>query len=125
MANDLRYDTRFAQPHTLLRSHVMCRTTKQCPGENSAEPILKPVTGLESMRITGWDPLHWVGGDAPGFTSLSDSQLRRMAGNAFSAFCFAPIFACLLASQGLTPANLDHVSTCRQLCPLCHIGNQC
>ena len=67
---------------------------------------IKPITGLEAMQIIGWDRNHWQAGVNP-YNILTDAQMRRLAGNAFSGFVFSPVFACLLAARGLSYSRED------------------
>ena len=67
--------------------------------------VVKPLNGIEAMRCQGWDISHWCEDLSP-YTVNSDSQLRRLAGNAFNAFPFAALISCIVASQGL---YLDNV----------------
>ena len=60
--------------------------------------MIKPLSGVECMRAMGWDTTHWRYNPYDVFT---DSQLRRLAGNAFSGHCFAAIIAAVVATQGM------------------------
>jgi hypothetical protein len=63
--------------------------SRRCDG---GAPVLRVLTGRELLAIAGWGAVR--------DTAASDATLSSMAGNAFSAFAFGPVF---LAALGAWP----------------------
>ena len=63
--------------------------------------ITRPLTGVESLALVGWDSAFYRGGSA----GVSESCLRSLAGNAFSAFAVAPMLLVVFSGIGLLKAH--------------------
>lgn len=69
-----------------------------------AESTARLLKGVEAMRGIGWDLLDW-NGEFQGVPNMyTEDLLYSLAGNAFSAFAFGLVIACLLAAM-CAPVN--------------------
>jgi hypothetical protein len=76
---------------------------------NEAKLTLRPLSCIESMKLIGWDVKYWRRG-SPNFSDeITPELLYSLAGNAFSCFAFAPLFASILGALGIyhRPAVAD------------------
>ena len=73
--------------------------------------IIKALSGLECMKAQGWDIAHRQ--ESP-YKSCTDSQVRRLAGNAFNGHAFAAMIASVIAVQGLYVES--HARFCKSSC---------
>lgn len=55
---------------------------------------------IEMMRVMGWDLDHWANGPRVWSDVITPDLVTSLAGNAFSAFAFTPLFSAALGSMG-------------------------
>ena len=63
--------------------------------------VIRSLTGVESLALVGRDPAFYRCGSA----GVSESCLRSLAGNAFSAFAVAPMLLVVFSGIGLLKAH--------------------
>jgi len=99
---------------TLTGSSRWCVRRQQTA---TSVPQIRLLTGVEAMRCIGWDLSFWAQlGHANLPAAVDDDLLTNMAGNAFSAYRFCPVAACVMAAFGfgsgdfaMAPAVLDRM----------------
>eukprot|EP00959_Pyramimonas_sp_CCMP1952_P176903 3697445-Pyramimonas_sp.AAC.1 len=67
---------------------------------------LRLLSGVECMRAIGWGLQHWRDPKSVKQGGYSDTLLRSLAGNAYSAFACGPPLAASLAALGLPASEL-------------------
>jgi hypothetical protein len=68
--------------------------------------VLRLLNPIECMRIMGWDLDHWKNQVAPWSDNVTPSLVMSLAGNAFSAFAFTPVFS---SAVGAVRAAVDAI----------------
>ena len=72
---------------------------------------IRQLHAVEQMRMIGWDLGHWRQGPELWSSSVDPALLTSLAGNAFSAFAFTPLWSASLGAYGHMRSKWIQLST--------------